>query len=268
MRTLISHCLRTIGLLLLFVAPLAHSQSPMPRGYHYEAASESQPVALVVLLPGAGALGIFDDRSHVASQAVKLRTYGLDTLVVDTQSGFSIRSQQAGNNAGDRAAVAASDAIRWARSNLGRTREVPVVLMSWSSGSEAVLRVLGDATLCTELQVRGAVMYYPSNQFNLNSPLKRPAVAFFGEADEVTPAARFQNFTLPFGEATVPLEIVVIPGARHGFDVQGINVQRVLRSLPFFGSGSSGSAAQFDSTAADRAEQRARVFLRETVGAK
>ena len=268
MRILITSCLQAIALSLLLLAPFAQAQSPMPRGYNYEAASESQPVALVVLLPGAGALGIFDDRTHVASQAVKLRTYGLDTLIVDTQSGFSIRSQQAGNNAGDRAAAAASDAVRWARSNLGRTRDVPVVLMSWSSGSEAVLRVLGDATLCTELQIRGAVMYYPSNQFNLNSPLKRPAVAFFGEADEVTPAARFNAFTLPFGEATVPLEIVVIPGARHGFDVLGINVQRVLRSLPFFGSGSSGAAAQFDSTAANLAEQRAHVFLRETVGAK
>ena len=66
----------------------------------------------------------------------------------------------------------------------------------------------------------------------------------------------------------MPLELVIIPGARHGFDVQGINVQRVLRSLPFFSSASSGSAAQFDSTAANLAEQRAHVFLRETVGAK
>ena len=65
-----------------------------------------------------------------------------------------------------------------------------------------------------------------------------------------------------------PYAFVVIPGARHGFDVLGINAQRVLRSLPFFGSGSSGAAAQFDSTAANLAEQRAHVFLRETVGAK
>lgn len=268
MRTLITHCLRAFGLLLLVLALPAQAQSPMPRGYQYEPASESQPVALAVLLPGAGALGVFDDRSHVASQAVKLRTYGLDTLIVDTQSGFSFGSQRDGNNAGDRAAASARDALRWARANLGRTREVPTVLLSWSSGSEAVLRVLGDPALCTELQIRGAVMYYPSNQFNLNAPLKRPAVAFFGEADDVTPASRFNAFTLPFGEATVPLEIVTIPGARHGFDVLGINVQRVLRSLPFFGSGSSGSAAQFDSNAATLAEQRARVFLRETVGAK
>ena len=88
-----STCLQAIALSLLLLAPFAQAQSPMPRGYNYEAASESQPVALVVLLPGAGALGIFDDRTHVASQAVKLRTYGLDTLIVDTQSGFSIRSR-------------------------------------------------------------------------------------------------------------------------------------------------------------------------------
>ncbi len=266
MPKLIVTCLRICAALLLGLGPVAQPLAQnLPRGFTYEVAPESQPMALAILLPGSGVLGVFDDRAHVLAEAVKLRTYGLDTLIVDTQMAIGSGMRGASGTAGDRAAAAATDAVRWAKSNLSRAREAPIVLVSWSFGGEAVIRLLGDPTLLTELQIRGAVMYYPSNQNNLNTPLKRPAIAFFGDADDVTPAARFNAFTLPFGEGTIPLEIVTIAGARHGFDVRGGGVQRVIRSFPFFGSA---APAQPATDAATLADQRTQIFLRNLVGGR
>lgn len=255
-----------LGFCLALLVSVAQAQSLGPsQPYAYEASASQPPTGLAVLITGGGALGFLDDRSHYQAQAARLRNLGLDTLIVETGAGALMGPSPRSPATDQRHVAPVREAIRWAKSRTQRVQEAPVLLVSWGQGGEAVIRLLADPNAVTELQIRGAVMYYPSNADNLNSPLKRPAIAFFGEADEVTPASRFNAFTLSFGEGTIPLEIVTLPGARHGFDVQSQARARIGRVLPIFGQG---TPAPYDNNAAGAAERRAESFVRELLGSR
>jgi dienelactone hydrolase len=101
---------------------------------------------------------------------------------------------------------------------------------------------------------RAAVAYYPYCG-NLSSIMVAPILILIGEADDMTPAVLCSNLAARPHADGAPIDLVVYPGVRHGFNFP--QLQRGATVL--------GHRLEYDEPAATDAWQRVRSFLATTL---
>jgi carboxymethylenebutenolidase len=181
----------------------------------------------VLILHGRG--GVEGSSEFYARYAQALAARGMDAWVVSYY------------NSADAEAMQSTDRdfrIRYMNEHLakwsGRVRDVVsyVAQKSSSSGKIAVMGfsnggILAVTAAASDRRVDALVVYYGALPPAANAALDRlpPVLAFHGDADRIIP--------LTFGEALVakaralgtPAELIVYPGAGHGFDADEASVQ-------------------------------------------
>lgn len=161
-------------------------------------------------------------------------------------------------------------ALLWLQSQ-AFIRKDRIVLMGWSNGGSAVLAAIGgQAPLrprALEHDFRLAVAFYPGCGAARRSTGWRariPLTILVGENDDWTPAATCKSLVERSTKQGDAVEIVVYPGAHHGFDTPGqpLRVRSGLaRTARRDGTATVGTepAARADATA--RVEKLLKAFL-------
>ena len=134
-----------------------------------------------------------------------------------------------------------------------------VAVVGWSQGGIVALRIasarlLVDFDIPDDLSFKAAVAYYPFCSMAAEQ-LSIPTLIFVGEVDDWAPAADCQRWQRNTGEGA-SLQVVVYPGAFHGFD------------FPALGEGrrAFGHWLQFNRDAAERSMIEMRNFLAFQLG--
>jgi dienelactone hydrolase len=190
----------------------------------------SQGPPLALLLPGASGLRIFDDDNHYFRAASRLNDLGCDCLIVDYKTTYRALS--------DRPDGEACEKIAWVVERLLTNDQLGFagrrcVLVAWSLGGEGALEVLSDGERTRRLNITSAVFFYPSNECANAVHAGVPTLILTGSADDVVREQSVRDVVTRSGP-TQP-ELVVYPGAAHGFDVESISTPRTARLLPLIG---------------------------------
>jgi dienelactone hydrolase len=207
------------------------------------------PFPAVVMLHGCSGISPKRDRRW----AERLAGWGYVALQVDSfrPRGLSSVCTWSGREATDIIQQRVTDAYDAKRYLAGmpfvdRSR---IAVMGWSHGGITTLQTLYQET---DNPFRVAVAFYPSCRRVLTG-LNAPLLILIGEADDWTPAARCVEM-MPKVQAASEVTLKVYPGAYHGFDTVGANVN--VR-------GSKGSVhhLQYDPAAEKDSIIRVKAFL-------
>ncbi len=229
--------------------------------YHWREAATDRPAGWVVILPGSSGLTIFDDDSHYFDTANRYNDLGFDVLVVDYKPALrASASTPEGASPGEKIAWITERAIEWMWHEHPRTRTRQGVIAAWSLGAEGALRLVNDDRKTKSLQIGSAVFFYPTNFEQVELDNRVPLLILVGDNDDVTPAAAARAMVDDRSATTATVELVIYPGARHGFDIESLKTPRTIRLLPLFGP----SATFFyDAEAAHDANERVTTFIAE-----
>ncbi len=252
-----------LAVILLLTSCASGPQRPadaVPADYYYwrEAATD-RPAGWVVILPGSSGLTIFDDDRHYFDTANRYNDLGFDVLVVDYKPALRASANTPeGASLGVKIEWITERAIEWMWHEHPRSRTRQGVIAAWSLGAEGALRLVNDDRKIKSLQIESAVFYYPTNFEQAELDNQVPLLILVGDDDDVTPAAAARAMVDSRSAGAAQVELVVYPGARHGFDIESLTMPRTVRLLPLFGP----SATFFyDADAARDAEQRVSAFL-------
>src|SRR4029079_7927431 len=102
----------------------------------------------------------------------------------------------------------------------------------------------------SKLRLRAAAAFYPPCRGAVSRP-RIPTLIFIGALDDWTPAAECPNKGASWGNDGPPIELVVYPGAYHGFYYQHLQPGAKL----------FGHWLEYNGAAVDNATQRLRQFL-------
>ena len=94
-----------------------------------------------------------------------------------------------------------------------------IAVMGWSHGGITTLEVL-DGSNENPFQV--GIAFYPSCRMSL-SGLNAPLLILIGESDDWTPASQCVS-AMPKQKTSHEIALKVYPGAYHGFDMLGANI--------------------------------------------
>ncbi len=161
-------------------------------------------------------------------------------------------------------------ALLWLQSQ-AFIRKDRIVLMGWSNGGSAVLAAVGgQAPLrppVLEHDFQLAVAFYPGCRAALRSTgwkARIPLTILIGENDDWTPAASCRSLAERAAKRGDAVEIVVYPGAHHGFDTPGqpLRVRSGLaRTTRRDGTATVGTEPAARADAAARVEKMLKAFL-------
>jgi dienelactone hydrolase len=120
--------------------------------------------------------------------------------------------------------------------------------IGFSQGADTVLKLAVSAS-GSDPGFKAAAAFYPPCANEASASLKIPTLIVVGAEDDVTPAADCQRFAA--SQPGAMAKLVVLPGARHGFD------------LPEFGGGRKvlGMTLAYDRAAAEKSWLELRAFL-------
>ena len=102
----------------------------------------------------------------------------------------------------------------------------------------------------SKLQLRAAAAFYPPCRGAATRP-GMPTLIFIGALDDWTPAAECTNRVAIWGNEGPPIELIVYPGAYHGFYYQHLQPGTML----------FGHWLEYNGAAVDDATRRLRQFL-------
>ena len=243
--------------------------APDPDTVHLEsffilssAPARGSPTPVVVLLPGASGLKIFDDTQHYHRAAQELNAAGYDTIIVDYKTYTQLAEYEESNPPGRRAFLGARDALHWAKVHQKIDPKAPVALVAWSAGARGVWHTVGTQGFPSMLNVVAAATYYPVTpeaEYHLFTFV--PLLILAGESDDVCTAKDIRAFvatndTVNGDTATLH----VYPDARHGFDVESIAKRRKISLIPLIGPSAT---FQYNKPAADAARSELLTFLNQ-----
>ncbi len=253
--------LAALGLALVWIAacsPTGARPGQMEDHFHWSAASTAAALGWVVFLPGAGGLSVLDDDQHYFRVAELLNKHGLDVLIVDYKPAYRSASSPPEGEGPERIAWVTEQAVDWMRRSYPQTVGRQGAIVGWSLGASGATRIVNDPAAVIRLGLHGAVMFYPLVGENSGLNNRVPLLVLTGELDDTTPAGEIRRLVSerPAGSASV--DLVVYPGAHHGFDVDSLKQRRTVRLLPLFGPSAT---LQYDETAAADATQRLIRFL-------
>jgi len=229
--------------------------------YHWNEAATDRPAGWVVILPGSSGLSVFDDDRHYFDAANRYNELGFDVLVVDYKPAVRASANAPeGASPGGKIEWITERAIEWMWHEHPRTRTRQGVIAAWSLGAEGAMRLVNDDRKTKSLQIGSAVFFYPTNFEQVELDNQVPLLILIGDNDDVTPAAAARAMVENRSPGTAAVELIVYPGARHGFDIESLKTPRTIRLLPMFGP----SATFFyDPDAARDASKRVSAFLTE-----
>ncbi len=192
----------------------------------------TQPAPAVVLLHGCGGFYRPNGRDPVARNAEwaqRLRDLGYVTLLVDSFSPRGVRDvcrdrPQPVTGQRERP-YDAYGALLFLQSQ-PFVRADKIAVMGWSHGGSTTLWTIADAAPAHPAALpkgdfAAAVAFYPGCRAMakpLNWSTHVPVLILQGAADDWAPAAPCEAAAVRSKAARLPVELVVYPGAHHGFD--------------------------------------------------
>jgi dienelactone hydrolase len=241
-----------------FESPIA---SPMPlQGYLRQPNSAGPSPAVVLLHSCNGNWARLDER-----WGRKIASWGYVTLTVDS---FGPRGIKNTCNSGAPVDLA-FDATR-ALNFLVRQPFIDpqrIAVLGFSQGGWLALASVehGAIEQSSQNKFRAAIAFYP-RCLGSKGNMTVPTLILIGERDDWAPAQECRNMvdgrddwgiSRQRGQG-VPVRLVVYPEARHGFDVPGLHMP-----VEFLGH-----RLEYNKSAADRASDALREFLRDNIGEK
>ncbi|MBN9490210.1 MAG: dienelactone hydrolase family protein [Alphaproteobacteria bacterium] len=222
----------------------------------------SGPFPAVVLVHGCGGF-----HSNMISWADRLSRFGYVALAVDS---FGPRGlDEDCNGAGIPFQVPDSYVALRHLSNQPFVRASHVAVMGFSQGGWSVLAALekdGVEQRSSE-KFRAGVALYPICQFSTGL-MTAPVLVLIGDADNWTPSADCEAMVAGRTELGSPrrsgdrsmVELVVFPGAHHGFDLLDLSL------APSHGVTSHGYRVEYNEEATRNSIAKVRDFLARTIG--
>ncbi|MFZ4575897.1 MAG: dienelactone hydrolase family protein [Phycisphaerales bacterium] len=225
------------------------------------ATTRTAATPVVVLLPGASGLKIFDDTQHYHRTAARLNEAGYDTIIVDYKA-YAKATKINNSIPGRPAALATGDALRWARQSGLVDMDGPSGVIAWSLGAQGVWYIAGAQGMAGSFGVDAAALFYPVIPDEYRSLLTSfPILILAGEADDVCPAEDIRKYAA--ANDTVngkPVTLHVYPDAHHGFDVSTIAKRRRISLIPLIGPSAT---FQYNQQASERAWAELLAFLQQ-----
>lgn len=237
--------------------PLATSQ---PLQGYLRQPRDPGPLPAVVLLHGCnGGWQQLDER-----WGARIGSWGYVTLTVDRFGPRGIISTCAGGAP----PATAFDAYRALTFLAQRPFVDPsrVAVVGFSQGGWLALMSVERGTIerMSKEKFRTAIAFYPPC-LGIKDSLTVPTLILIGELDDWTPASECRNladgrddYGISRQKVGVPIELVVYPGAYHGFDVPGF-----APPMKFLGH-----HLEFNQAARDQSIDAIRNFLYATIGGK
>ena len=249
-----------IGVIALFLVSCAHAKGrtkgQVSDSFHWRPAANA--VGWAVFLPGSSGLRSLADDGHYFNVAERLNRVGWSVLLVDYKPAFRASGIALAGSVGDKIAWVTQQSVDWLRREHPETRTQPGALVGWSLGAEGVLRIVNDGGKATALEIRAAVIYYPSNEDKLRMNNQIPVLVLSGEADDVIRAKDVEALVRDRPQSARLAELHLYPGAYHGFDVASLTTRKTVRLLPLVGPKAT---LQYDKAAAIDAERQLVSFL-------
>jgi dienelactone hydrolase len=203
-----------------------------------------------------GCSGITPSQRNWAS---RIADWGYATLLLDSfgpRGRGSICTDAASITGRDRAGDVGA-AVRWLRQR-PEIDPARIGLVGFSHGGWTAMWTAheGWPARTGNPPLRAAVAFYPWCDATSDALAKGPLLVLIGEADDWTPAERCRQSQAAIG-ARADIAFVYYAGARHGFDVPGLNVQ--VQGLD--ASGVKSRWLLHDPDAARDSERRVKAWL-------
>jgi len=229
--------MKHVLLVTLFLVASCATEAPAKDAsdyYFWRPASEvgaERPWA--VLLPGSSGMSIFDDDEHYFRAAAWLNERGVDALIVDYHGAARSVPDAQDGSPGDRMATIVAHAVKTQHA-LGRmSTNCPGIVVGWSLGAE------GGWTIAAQREqtngIRAAAMFYPTVRRPLPYSNAIPVLVLQGAIDNVTPETELREFVAARPSESATINVVLLEGASHGFDVLSIAQARSMRFPPLIG---------------------------------
>ena len=216
--------------------------------------------AVVILHTSAGF------RSDMLSWADRLRRWGYVALAVDS---FGRRGIEVANNASQGEQLAdAFQALRFLKKQ-PFVRADDVAVLGFSLGGISALAALERGSVAAKIftdKFRAGIAFYPDCA-GTSGIMTGPTLVLVGELDDWTPAAACEAMVAgrdDLGVSRTPgyrsmVELVVYPGAHHGFDIADLRFTSGVQS--------KGHRLEYNDAATRDSIERVRSFLQRTLPA-
>lgn len=216
------------------------------------------PFAAVVALHGCGGLS----ERFKQEMTDRYTAWGYVTLVVDSFANHSVKFACGAQRAGSRADERPRDAIG-ALQYLASLPDVDprrIALVGSSQGSWVALDAVQTRPVPVfdnpaGLQPRAVVAFYPDCRATFDT-FEVPVLILVGGLDDWTPAGRCEQMMQRRAGRGAPVELVVYPQARHGFDWVDLRPARRV----------SGYLMEYHEEAALQSMELHRAFLERHIG--
>ncbi|MFT6661138.1 MAG: dienelactone hydrolase, partial [Maricaulis maris] len=142
------------------------------------------PAGTVYILPGSSGFDIFGDPGHYHRAAREWGRRCYDVVMVDYRAAYIAAGRPRVGETGHKIAWATAQA-RTHVERLGFFQGDANLLAAWSLGGEGVWALSADGDGVYDWDA--AILYYPSNQDDLNIAPAFPSLAMVGMLDDVTP---------------------------------------------------------------------------------
>jgi dienelactone hydrolase len=220
------------------------------------------PFSAVILVHGCGGF-----HGSMISWADRLSRFGYAALAVDSFGSRGIEEDC--NGAGIPYQVGDSYAALRYLSPKAFVRASHVAIMGFSQGGWSVLSALekGGIEQRSAEKFRAGIAFYPVCQF-ATGIMTVPVLVLIGSADDWTPAADCEAMAAGRTELGAPrtpgdrssIELVVFPGAHHGFDLVELSL------VPGRGVTFHGFRVEYNEDATRSSITKVRDFLQRTIG--
>lgn len=219
------------------------------------------PLPAVVLLHGCGGF-----HASMLSWADRLSVFGYVALAVDSFGPRGINSQCGGFR------EQSADSYAALRYLAKQPFVIPthVAVMGFSMGGISVLANLeqGSVQSLYPDKFRAGIAFYP-HCGGASGIMVAPVLVLIGQADDWTPASACEAMMAGRSEIGVSrspgdrssVELVVYPGAHHGYDIVDFSL------LPSLGITFQGHRLEYNEAATKDSIVRVRSFLQRTIGA-
>lgn len=214
--------------------------------------------AVVILHASAGF------RSDMLSWADRLRRWGYVALAVDS---FGPRGMESANNASQGEQVAdAFQALRFLK-NKSFVRADDIAVMGFSLGGISVLAALERGSIAGKVfpdKFRAGIAFYPDCS-GTSGIMTGPTLVLVGELDDWTRSSACEAMLAGrdgVGVSRTPgdrsmVELVVYPGAHHGFDIADLRFTSGVQN--------KGHRLEYNDAATRDSIERVRSFLQRTL---
>lgn len=209
------------------------------------------PAGTVYILPGSSGFEIFGDTGHYRRAARDWGRRCYDVVMVDYRAAYIAAGRPRVGETGHRIAWAAEQARTYV-DGLGLLAGHTNLLAAWSLGGEGIWALSEQGEGVNDWDA--AILFYPSNQDDLNIAPAFPSLAMVGMLDDVTPPLEVSTAAA----SSSFLDVVVFEDARHGFDIASLEESRTVRLFPFIGPSAT---FQYDARAALSAVEEIDHFL-------